>query len=176
MRRVELRSKSSPEYLSSACGPADTKPNGTRAISHPSATSPLTAVAGFGPYSGPSASAQAGYQRHQSTRPNSVAIMSPLNQSIATIATDASGSDLNIRKPQLFGMRLLLDNLDSPSPCRPGPERVNLEDALSSLTNVLEDYQGKHGELQKLEQMVDKLDRLLKVSGINCAVLLFIFV
>ena len=64
---------------------------------------------------------------------------------------------------------MLLDHqYDSPAtPCRaipPTPEKVNLEEALQSLSTSLEDYQGKHPELQKLEQMVNRLDRLLKVT------------
>ena len=73
-----------------------------------------------------------------------------------------SSPDSDSRKNQLFDMRLLADSLENNSPMRQEPGSI--EEALHNLSSILEDYQGQYPELQKLEEQIIVLDRLLKVN------------
>ena len=97
--------------------------------------------------------------RPNGSRPKSVAIM---GGSVTDSLIDST--DLNKQKPRLFDMRLLAESLDHSMSRQ---ESVTLEEALQSLTTILEDYQGQFPELAKLEEMVHNIDRLIKVSPIT---------
>ena len=84
-------------------------------------------------------------------RPNSVAIMGSISESI----TDS------IHKPRLFDMRLLADSLESPSSRH--SDSASIEELLHNLGTTLEDYRGQYPELLKLEEQIHLLDLLVKV-------------
>ena len=112
------------------------------------------------------------YQTTESTAEPVTRLQRPLSSSpdlpslpeSAALTTASSGStDLNKQKPTLFDMRLLTDSLVESHMSR--NEASTLEDALRNLRMTLEDYQGQFPELQKLEEQIISLDRLVRVSS-----------
>jgi hypothetical protein len=77
-------------------------------------------------------------------------------------------SDFGVVKPDVFDTRPLRDALDSElfkleSDGSSG-RTAGLEEALLSLKAMLEDYRGQYEELQKLEEQVQVLHTMIKVT------------
>ena len=88
-------------------------------------------------------------------RPCSVAIMGPIYESSSDVPS----------KTQRLDARMAASCFDSSFAKQ---EPLTLEEALHELKTTLEDYQGQYVELQRLEEQVHALDRLLKVGITMC--------
>lgn len=79
--------------------------------------------------------------------------------------------NLRTAKPHLFDMRLLSESSEGlMRSVAPSDEPQTIEEALSNLKIILEDYQGQYTELQHLEEQVSRLDSLLVVrnTAVHC--------
>ena len=108
---------------------------------------------------GSSTSSQNSYTDGGKLRPQSIAVMGSLSES------QAESMDLNSHKPRLFDMRMLAESLEGVGGAYSlHQEAVSLDEALSGLLSALEDCRGHYPELQKLDEQIQNLHKLVEVS------------
>ena len=108
---------------------------------------------------GSSTSSQNSYTGGGKLRPQSIAVMGSLSES------QAESMDLNSHKPRLFDMRMLAESLEGVGGAYSlHQEAVSLDEALSGLLSALEDCRGHYPELQKLDEQIQNLHKLVEVS------------
>ena len=108
---------------------------------------------------GSSTSSQNSYTGGGKLRPQSIAVMGSLSES------HSESMDLNSYKPRLFDMRMLTESLEGVGGAYSRhQEAVSLDEALSGLLSALEDCRGHYPELQKLDEQIQNLHKLVEVS------------